>query len=247
MGFRFRKSFGLLPGVRLNASKSGFSLSLGRPGLTANIGRKGLTGSAGLPGTGLSYSTRLGSMPTAGSQQTGCGGGVAAVIIGLLCLVGLAAAIAPKPDASSVSSLGLAGSGTIGDTASPERLYVRPTRANCRKMASFRSAIIAKFDQNDLLTIAETRNGWARIDRLPAATCWVSRPLLAENEISPPPRRSPATARPHAGYQYRAAVRPSRSTYTSSYNCPCGSGRICVGPRGGRYCLTSGGNKRYGV
>lgn len=29
--------------------------------------------------------------------------------------------------------------------------------------------------------------------------------------------------------------------------CPCNGGDVCVGPRGGRYCITSGGNKRYGV
>lgn len=27
--------------------------------------------------------------------------------------------------------------------------------------------------------------------------------------------------------------------------CPCSSNSNCVGPRGGRYCITSGGNKRY--
>lgn len=29
--------------------------------------------------------------------------------------------------------------------------------------------------------------------------------------------------------------------------CSCRSGKVCIGPRGGRYCITSGGNKRYGV
>lgn len=28
-------------------------------------------------------------------------------------------------------------------------------------------------------------------------------------------------------------------------DCPCTSGRLCEGPRGGRYCLTDAGNKRY--
>lgn len=28
--------------------------------------------------------------------------------------------------------------------------------------------------------------------------------------------------------------------------CPCGSGSVCVGPRGGRFCITSSGKKRYG-
>lgn len=40
--------------------------------------------------------------------------------------------------------------------------------------------------------------------------------------------------------------RIARSFPSSNY-CPCGTGRICTGSRGGRYCITSGGNKRYGV
>lgn len=28
-------------------------------------------------------------------------------------------------------------------------------------------------------------------------------------------------------------------------NCPCSGYNICIGPRGGKYCITSGGNKRY--
>jgi hypothetical protein len=30
-------------------------------------------------------------------------------------------------------------------------------------------------------------------------------------------------------------------------SCPCNGGDVCVGPRGGRYCITSSGRKRYGV
>lgn len=32
---------------------------------------------------------------------------------------------------------------------------------------------------------------------------------------------------------------------TTAYTCPCSGTKICTGPRGGRYCITSGGNKRY--
>lgn len=34
---------------------------------------------------------------------------------------------------------------------------------------------------------------------------------------------------------------------TTTGECPCNGGNVCVGPRGGRYCMTSSGNKRYGV
>ncbi|SEH12729.1 SH3 domain-containing protein [Sphingopyxis sp. YR583] len=33
----------------------------------------------------------------------------------------------------------------------------------------------------------------------------------------------------------------------SGGSCPCSGYNVCIGPRGGRYCITSGGNKRYGV
>lgn len=65
MGFRFRKTIRILPGIRLNVSKSGVSTSLGRPGATINIGPGGARGTVGLPGTGISYSEEL---PTPGAR-----------------------------------------------------------------------------------------------------------------------------------------------------------------------------------
>ena len=56
MGLRFRKSLRIMPGVRLNFSKSGVSTSLGGRGATINIGPKGTRYTVGLPGTGLSFS-----------------------------------------------------------------------------------------------------------------------------------------------------------------------------------------------
>lgn len=34
---------------------------------------------------------------------------------------------------------------------------------------------------------------------------------------------------------------------TYSGHCSCAGGNVCYGPRGGRFCITSGGNKRYGI
>ena len=59
MGFRFRKSFRLLPGIRINLSKSGVSTSIGKPGATINISERGTRGTVGIPGTGISYSEKL--------------------------------------------------------------------------------------------------------------------------------------------------------------------------------------------
>jgi hypothetical protein len=58
MGFRFRKSIKLFPGVRINLSKSGVSTLVGVPGATVNISDKGTRTTVGIPGSGLSYSER---------------------------------------------------------------------------------------------------------------------------------------------------------------------------------------------
>ncbi|HEY4373747.1 MAG TPA: DUF4236 domain-containing protein [Burkholderiales bacterium] len=60
MGFRFRKTISLIPGVRLNISKSGVSASVGGKGETVNIGQDGhVRGTVGAPGTGISYSDSI--------------------------------------------------------------------------------------------------------------------------------------------------------------------------------------------
>ncbi|EEE35411.1 conserved hypothetical protein [Rhodobacteraceae bacterium KLH11] len=58
MGFGFRKSFKVAPGVRLNVGKTRSSLSVGGKGLTTNISKRGVKTTASIPGTGLSYTTK---------------------------------------------------------------------------------------------------------------------------------------------------------------------------------------------
>lgn len=60
MGFRFRKSVKVFPGVKLNISKSGISTSVGRRGATVNFSKRGTRATVGIPGTGISYSTMVG-------------------------------------------------------------------------------------------------------------------------------------------------------------------------------------------
>jgi hypothetical protein len=64
MGWRFRRSVKVLPGVRLNLSKSGLSTTIGVRGASVNIGNRGSYLNVGLPGTGLSYRQRIGSTQT---------------------------------------------------------------------------------------------------------------------------------------------------------------------------------------
>lgn len=59
MGFRFHRSIRLLPGLRLNLSKSGVSASVGARGAWLTFGRRGTRATVGIPGTGISYAETL--------------------------------------------------------------------------------------------------------------------------------------------------------------------------------------------
>jgi hypothetical protein len=86
MGFRFRKSVTILPGVRINLGKSGVSTTLGGRGRSVTVGKRGTHANVGLPGTGLSYRERL-DLP-GGRVQRARGGSrvLAALFVGFLLL-----------------------------------------------------------------------------------------------------------------------------------------------------------------
>src|SRR5713101_1546046 len=59
MGFRFFKRMNVLPGVTLNLSKSGGSVSVGPRGAKFTVGPQGSRFSLGIPGSGLFYTTNF--------------------------------------------------------------------------------------------------------------------------------------------------------------------------------------------
>lgn len=60
MSWRFRQSFKVIPGLRLNLSRSGISASIGGAPFTVNVGARGVSGTASIPGTGISFQQHLG-------------------------------------------------------------------------------------------------------------------------------------------------------------------------------------------
>jgi hypothetical protein len=83
-GVRFRKSISILPGVKINLSKTGVSTSVGGKGATVNVGTQGQrTITLGIPGTGLSYRVQLGT-------------GIVLLILAAVVIFGLAYLIAPE-------------------------------------------------------------------------------------------------------------------------------------------------------
>ncbi len=59
MAFRFWRRIKIFPGVHLNFSAGGPSLSLGPRGASVTLGLRGAYANLGIPGSGLSYRTRL--------------------------------------------------------------------------------------------------------------------------------------------------------------------------------------------
>jgi len=59
MPVRFRRTFTLFPGVKVNVSKGGMSLTVGRKGIHLNFSKQGVRQTTGLPGSGLSHTSYL--------------------------------------------------------------------------------------------------------------------------------------------------------------------------------------------
>jgi len=132
MGFRFRKSVKVAPGVRVNVSKSGVSTSIGPRGAKINVSNRGVRVTTSIPGTGISYSRTLSSggrtrrtrriqAPSSkasgggGQRPTGCapgaGRGCLTVLVGLLVfgvVITVVGYLFPLVIAGAVTLLGLA-------------------------------------------------------------------------------------------------------------------------------------------
>lgn len=60
MGLRFYRRVRLVPGVHVNFSRSGPSLTVGVRGAHVTVGKRGVTRTIGLPGSGIFYTTHEG-------------------------------------------------------------------------------------------------------------------------------------------------------------------------------------------
>jgi hypothetical protein len=59
MSWRFRKSFKVLPGLKLNLTRHGLSATLGAAPFSLNVGPRGVYSNVGIPGTGTWDRQRL--------------------------------------------------------------------------------------------------------------------------------------------------------------------------------------------
>ena len=60
MGFNFRKSVSIFPGVKVNITKKGVSsITVGKKGAKVTKGKNGTRVTLGIPGTGMSYTKNI--------------------------------------------------------------------------------------------------------------------------------------------------------------------------------------------
>ena len=91
MGFRFRRSFQVLPGIRLNVGRRSTSLSFGGRGARVTVGPAGTRSTVGFPGTGISHTSVQGRAQ--GVTQSGKPGPVRTILgwtLLALCLLVIA-------------------------------------------------------------------------------------------------------------------------------------------------------------
>lgn len=149
------------------------------------------------------------------------------------------APISPPP--TSALSYSPSSAATVPEQAGTADGFVNADTLNVRDRPNGR--VISKVSRGGKVRIYERakNSAWARIsaDGVPAQ--WVSASSLCDTPGC-------HAARSSATVPIQRSEPKSRPTpVVREYSCSCSGGNVCIGPRGGRYCITSGGNKRYGV
>jgi hypothetical protein len=265
VGFRFRKSIKVMPGVRLNVSKSGVSTSIGGKGATVNLSKRGTRSTVGIPGSGISYSTlhstKSGgtSHPASGTDTAkGCG---CLMIAGVLLMFLVTQCHGPSSKNSDITSTDTpatadyetdAPAGAALSYGDGDTVYIDTASLRMRDRPSGLGSVVGSLKQGEEVKIVKRSGEWLQVAQ-GATLSWIAAqhvalagpgaPAAANTLMSPGVRSSnKQSGRPH----HSSSGRSSSGIYGGS-TCPCSGSHVCVGPRGGRYCITSGGNKRYGV
>ena len=94
--FRFYRRVSIFPGLSVNVSKSGPSLTFGMRGAHVTVGRTGIRKTVGIPGTGIYYTSHSGyhsgahsahvDDPISASQQNAAHGFAQMIVV--ICIVG---------------------------------------------------------------------------------------------------------------------------------------------------------------
>lgn len=226
--------------------------------------------------TGGGRSQRAGTTPprqaaarSTRGDQTGAGRGCGVVLVIAIALFAIGKCSSSAPNNATVAEP------MVGPAGASEPARVSARSLNCRVEPTSSARVVEALSRNEQVVVAERHDGWAGLTRV-GGTCWVSGGFLERGAADAAgaatrsgdtrglPTAGSATGAGAAGTYVATRVgahhakrrstshgrRGGRSRGGGSYfggGCPCSGSQICMGPRGGRYCITSGGKKRYGV
>lgn len=160
--------------------------------------------------------------------------------------------------AAGLVALGIFGSGNDNSpkqTSDPENAqsaveevieskYINTNSLNIRDKPN--GHVVGKLGRGEKVDIYETKGNWARISLNSSSPQWLSTKLLCETDGCFKQKSRSTTSDNYQALKSHPhhTERKQKKTYYDS-DCSCAVVDYCVGPRGGHYCITSGGNKRY--
>ena len=179
MGWQFRKSFRLLPGVRINLSKRGVSTTFGSSPFSVNVGRRGITRTVSIPGTGLYHRAPIDISSDGGESapeirkpsrlRIGCALLVWAFLLPILALA-------------------------FWKAETTDRLYTT-TVANCRSAARLSAPVVETLYRGKAVTAHKDSGGFRLVEFGIGKQCYVASRLLSETDPIPtPPKEKKARA-----------------------------------------------------
>lgn len=121
--------------------------------------------------------------------------------------------------------------------------YVNTSSLNVRDKPN--GLVIDKLARGHSVFVYDVSGVWERISKESESQQWVDSRLLCSSDgcykiTSSTPNHMLSTYTPS-----KSTYTPKKKVISSIGGCSCGTGNYCYGPRGGRYCYTSGGNKAY--
>ncbi|MBU3081246.1 SH3 domain-containing protein [Acinetobacter baumannii] len=125
-----------------------------------------------------------------------------------------------------------------------ESKYINTNSLNIRDKPN--GHVVGKLGRGEKVDIYEMKGNWARISLNSSSPQWLSTKLLCETDGCFKQKSRSTTSNNYLALKSHPhhSERKQKKTYYDS-DCSCAVVDYCVGPRGGHYCITSGGNKRY--
>jgi hypothetical protein len=172
MGLRFRRTMKLLPGVRLNLSRSGLSTTVGVRGASVTVGKKGTYANVGVPGSGVSYRTRIDGEAEGGEQRESGRkrSSLLPTLVVALALGGGALAFfgsktprAPAPVAATPAAATPVAAAPAATAPAAETVTIAKRSTSLKAEPSRKSEKIGTAHQGDRLTVFSREGVWLQV------------------------------------------------------------------------------------